>query len=512
LAAAFLGLNRGAFSGYFSADDLDNLGWTRTTAIDIFLRGLISPKYFTNHFRPVGHFLYRVLGALAELQFPWYIATIQVLHIGNAALTWKILRRLELPGTAAIIFLFHAAAIPAVWQPMYLFDICCTLFCLVSVVMWLDARWILSFIAFWLAYKSKEQAVMLPFVLLFLDTKNWKKLVPFFAVSAMFGVQGLAKNAEGASTYALAFDRHTLVRTASFYASALWLLPFGLIRSKKHFWIGTAASIFMLAPVLALPNRMDIAYLYSSLPWLAVAIAPVFAIVRWQYVAVFCAVWIPLNHREITAPADNRAYVEVLKAAQGKRFVYDGFPPTMQPWGIQGVLRFLIHDGPIELTSMDTGTPADATILGWNFATRKLHVSLPTKPAAYLNMVHPMPLWQLENGWYPVDDGFRWSKPHAEAKLLRPENAAYFEMNINASETYLQAVKAATIRVRIDGVHIGSIEIKELYWQRHRLPIPQSSPKLVQIQLDVEPAFQSDRDGRILGAPLGGFGFVEGTK
>ena len=48
---------------------------------------------------------------------------------------------------------------------MYAFDLFCATFCLLSLLCWIKRRWVLSFLAFWLAYKSKELAVMLPAIL-----------------------------------------------------------------------------------------------------------------------------------------------------------------------------------------------------------------------------------------------------------------------------------------------------------------------------------------------------------
>jgi hypothetical protein len=60
-------------------------------------------------------------------------------------------------------------------------------------------RYLLAFRSFWLAYKSKELAIMLPAVLacyesLLVKDRNWKRLIPFFAVSLSCGVQGILLN------------------------------------------------------------------------------------------------------------------------------------------------------------------------------------------------------------------------------------------------------------------------------------------------------------------------------
>src|SRR5260370_2551345 len=84
------------------------------------------------------------------------------------------------------------------WKPMYIFDVLCATFCLLSLWCYATGRWMLSFVAFWLAYKSKEMAVMLPAVLLgfefWFGKHRWKPLVPFFPGSLSFGAQWILGN------------------------------------------------------------------------------------------------------------------------------------------------------------------------------------------------------------------------------------------------------------------------------------------------------------------------------
>jgi len=66
---------------------------------------------------------------------------------------------------ACVFFAPHPGYFEAVWKPAYIFDILCATFCLLSLLSYVRGRWIVSFLCFWLAYKGKELAVMLPFVL-----------------------------------------------------------------------------------------------------------------------------------------------------------------------------------------------------------------------------------------------------------------------------------------------------------------------------------------------------------
>ncbi|MEO8130656.1 MAG: hypothetical protein ABI822_26380, partial [Bryobacteraceae bacterium] len=91
----FLVANRAAYKGYFQDDDLDNLSWTgQIDAVD-FAKGLVSPVFSRNNFRPVGHFYFHVMERFAGLHFAPYVAVLQLLHLCNGLLLWLLLRRLK---------------------------------------------------------------------------------------------------------------------------------------------------------------------------------------------------------------------------------------------------------------------------------------------------------------------------------------------------------------------------------------------------------------------------------
>ena len=133
------------------------------------------------------------------LDFPKYLVPLHALHLLNIWMVWLLIRKLGLGPLAAtagaFFFGFHAALIDAWWKPMFVFDLLCGTFSLAAFLLYVYDRWILSLIAFWLAYKSKELAIMLPVALacyeLWFGGKRWKRLVPFFAISLLFGVQVL---------------------------------------------------------------------------------------------------------------------------------------------------------------------------------------------------------------------------------------------------------------------------------------------------------------------------------
>ena len=168
MAALFLAMNRGAYRGYFSDDEVDNLSWTPFVSGVGFAKALATPLFLEYNFRPVGHFYFKEMEKYFGLDFPKYVLGIHVFHLFNAWLLWVLARRLGAApfsaGAAVLFFAFHMALFDALWKPMYVFDVLCGTLCLLSIVFYTGRRWVLSFLAFWMAYKSKELAVTLPAV------------------------------------------------------------------------------------------------------------------------------------------------------------------------------------------------------------------------------------------------------------------------------------------------------------------------------------------------------------
>ncbi|MCX6635045.1 MAG: hypothetical protein NT090_08190 [Acidobacteria bacterium] len=297
LVLLFLVANRGAYQGYFQDDELDNIGWTREVPAAGYISGLLTPRYSPLNFRPVGHGFFSLMGRWADLRFPPYVAAIHALHLLNVLLVWLLLRRLKLPALAAgagtVFFAFHMGVFDALWKPMYVFDLLCALFSLTALLAWTHRRWVVSFVAFWLAYKSKELAVMLPLALtayeLWLSDetgrRRWGRLAPFFAVSLVFGLQAILGRHDPTHAYRMELSLAGLAKTIPFYSSRILLIPYAglalltlpLVARDRRVWFGLACLALFLAPLLILPGRVFGAYLYLPLAGLAVAVAAISA-------------------------------------------------------------------------------------------------------------------------------------------------------------------------------------------------------------------------------------------
>jgi len=360
-------LNRTAYKGYFQDDDLDTLSWAQVTPARIFLVGLLNPVAAPANFRAVPAFYYHVIGASFGLDFPKYLIPLQAMHLLNICLLWLLLRKLGIGPLAssagAFFFGLNAVVFDAWWKPMYVFDVLCCTFSLATLLLYACDRWILSLIAFWLAYKSKELAVMLPAVLvcyeLWLGKRRWLRLLPFLAISLSWGLQALIRNPGRGTAYELRLGFAAQATTIRFYATRLSRPPYAvaillllpvLIRDRR-LWFGFALTLLMLVPLLMLPGRLFAVYWYVPLPGLAIMLATM-ADGRYRLAAaIFLLLWTPwdffkFRHEQrdnLRLEAQNRAYVTELarfaKLNPAQRlFVYDGTPENFHWWGITGTV------------------------------------------------------------------------------------------------------------------------------------------------------------------------------
>jgi hypothetical protein len=421
-AALFLTVNRDAYRGYFQDDEIANLSWTPNLEPLEFLQGVATPRFQPNNFRPVAHFYFHTVEEIAGLDFPVYVAVLHAFHLLNVWLLWLVMRRLgAAPFAAAAACLFfglHMALFDDFWKPMYVFDVLCATFCLLSLWCYASERWVLSFVAFWLAYKSKELAVMLPVLLaafeIWFGQRRWKPLVPFFLTSLSFGVQGILGNPNKDNDYTFRFTAAALAKTSVFYAGRVFLIPYlgfvapvlafvarGHVPSARRTWFGLEAMGLFLLPVLFLPGRMFSAYCYLPFAGLAIAITGLAEGTSPAALALFLALWLPmdlqelrLRRRETLANDDEvRTWMSAVRrfAAGGERadaFVFSGTPAGFQDWGVAGALKYFYERS--DLIVKDSGDPAAAALmetrrvalLKWDAGRRRLDIVL-RGPAGY---------------------------------------------------------------------------------------------------------------------------------
>jgi len=495
----FFFANRGAYKAYFADDDFDNLGWPTFVGNEVYLKGLATLRFDPGNFRPIGDLYYRYAYRAFHLRFPPYVVVLQIVHALNVVVLFLILRQLGssqlAAGAGALFYSFHAAVLETYWKPMYVFDLLCATFCLLAILLYIRGRWILAFIAFWLAFKSKELALMLPIALLAYEwlfgKREWKKLIPFFAITIVIGAQVLWLNrtVDPGSTYALRFDPRPLWQSIAFYSSQVFFLPYlGLALLLPLIWIrdrllylGLISMAAWIAPLLLLHQRMDGVYWYVPLIGVAIAVASIAARVpRWT-VALFFALWLPLNflllrekRRAILAAGDRD---RALLAAVGnyartlppvRAVVFDNMPGQIHVWGVQGAISLSFGQA---VESAWTGMPESKELLTKvpmalihfrpDFAVRGM---LRTRDGAlpYIRFDGPVPAEQFGAGWQERNDDTRWIEQRAECVLYRPPVATELEMIANISSP-------TDITVLEDGRTLGTLApqsgVQTLHWK-----------------------------------------------
>jgi hypothetical protein len=547
IAALFLIANRSAYKGYFGDDEFDNLALTRAIGPGEAIKGLISPHYYENNFRPVGHLFYRALGAAAGLNYPLYIAALHLLHFVNIALLWLILRRLQLPfwasATALVFFAFHMAVFDIYWRPMYVYDLLCGAFCLLALLFWLGDRWILSLLSFWLAYRSKEIAVMLPLVLaayeLLVGKRRWLRLAPFFAISIWFGLQGLFVATHLKSAYAMHYQPADLAKSILFYSSRVFLMPpvaafvlllvpvlITLLTRDRMVWFGLIAFVVLLTPMLLLSERLSGAYLYVPLIGLTIAIGAVAARPRAALaVAAALLLWIPWDYvnlrrqrREALSQVDDRrAYIATLSdlvhsQPQLTSFLYlDG--PFLES-GALGAIRWL-RPGVDILMAREDGPDRgkileqpELAVLYWNRTAHRLEPAVrtpATQDAVFIDIGSRLPVWQLGTGWFPAEGAYRWTRPHATARLLRPAKTVEFELTVNIGQQYLERITRSHVEVALNGQKIGAADFDRLGYQTVRWKLGAAPAGPTEVAFDTSPQYPGADP---LGSAICSFGFL----
>ncbi len=542
LAVAFYVANHGAFRGYFQDDDLDNLSFTRELGLSQFFTPLVWPRVFENNFRPVGHLFYYVMARTAGLNYWAYIAFLQCVHLLNAALLCLLLRRLGLSFLAScagtLFWVFHMAAFDVFWKPMYVFDLLCGSFCLLSLLAYMKDRWVLSLMAMWLGYRSKEVAIMMPVVIaayeILLGGRRWKRLMPFFALSLTLGVQAIVQNHHREENdYSLHFTASSLWTCLRFYAGKVILVPYAgflilllFCLRDRRICFGVIGFCALLLPMLLLPGRLFSAYMYVPLIGLGVAAGSAAAKVDPPLIAAFFAIWLPWNYvnlrwdrRVVLANSDDRrafsrGLAEFSKSNPDVRTFIGGKGP-MNVYGTRAAIRlayppftkilFTTQDDP---DYPETLRHYPAAVLNWSPVRHDLGILVKrpeTPDTSYIRMGSDTPIWQLEKGWYEPDGMYRWIQPEATARLRRPENVAHFELVVNVGPELLYRLKHSKVAVSLNGSVIGERDFTSASVQAVRWEVPAGPPGAAEIGFHVSPEYLSPRP---LGIAIVSFGFI----
>jgi hypothetical protein len=422
---------------------------------------------------------------------------------------------------------------------MYVFDLVCGLLCIATLLAWVHNRWIIALITFWLAFKSKEVAVMLPVVLLtyeyLLGSRRWKRLLPFFAISIVMGLQAALSNSVRGPEYQLHFTLAALGETARFYFSRMFLVPylglaiiaFPLIARNRRSWFGLAVFLLFLLPMMFLPGRLFAPYLY--VPLIGVAILAASLTRTWPVAAAFAVVWIAWNLVELRVERgklieESNEYAAIVRSIANyirgygapQAVVYEGDPESRHAWGVFGAVRYYAPEATFcrygdPCTQSSLAQPAVA-VFEWVDPNKRLAITgrtTSTIESPYVAINSESPLWQFGEGWYALEWSYRWIAPHAVARLRRPADAHRFEVRALVSPELLAADKEILLTVSFDGRKAEQHVFKTAGAQTVDWPLEPGPASAVQVTFDVAPAFYPKADSRHgLGIAIQSFGFV----
>jgi hypothetical protein len=409
----FLTLNRAAYQGYFQADELDTMSWAPQVGCIEYLKAVLSPQFQQNNFRPVGHFLFYAGGRLFGFDFAKWAGLAQGIHLLNVMLLWLVIRRLGgSPAAAAAGCLFwglHMALFDAFWKPMYIFDVVCATFSLSAILLYRSERWIASFVCFWLAYKAKELAVMLPLALLaseyYFGTGPWKRrlirLAPFFLASLSFGLQAVFTSPHHNDAYTFRFTLDALKNTGFYYAGRIFLVPYlgfsvvlaGIVWRRKLIRVGLLFMLLFFLPLVFLPGRIFSAYCYAPFLGLAILVAGIAETAPPAALALALLIWAPLDLKALrrqsratlALDADIREWVSSVRRAADfapapQTVIYEGQIPGFDEWGERGAIRCVFGDaGAAVYSAKDPGVSAAmdsprTLILSWKNESHRLEM------------------------------------------------------------------------------------------------------------------------------------------
>jgi hypothetical protein len=438
---------RDAYRGYFDADDFGSLDWARVVPLKDHIVSLPDLKYPNG--RPVGYLYYAVMARIAGFNFAPWVFVLELLGALNIALLWFLLRRLgfgEIESTlGCLFFTLSYSLFDAWWKPAFIYDVLATTFALLMMLAYFRRWWILSFLAFWLAMRSKEIGVVLPAVLLLyemvLGDRKWKRVLPFFAPAAIYGWYGVWFSLHQPHTrYTLSIVK--VWQPILFYASNLFAVPYAgllvplvafLVRDRRlYFALGALAC--ELAIYFLLPGRLLPVYLYLAMTAAAIAIAAL-ATYYPRTVLVALLAWVPWQFWQIRKAAavaiaegdERREYVSAVRVVpDAPAYAFADEPASFGPFGGEYVIKDFRGEVPV-FSLQNPNLPADKPVelLVWSGTSRRLTVStLIAEKYTFVEKGAALADWQ--GTWPPNAQGYRGAEGLVSVGMYRPASAKQF--------------------------------------------------------------------------------------
>lgn len=457
LLAAIMALaviaNHDSYRSYFENDDFGTLNWARVIPFHQYVTDVPCLAYPCQHGRPVGFMLYGALYPRAHLNYtPWAMAMLAI-GLVNVALLWRLFNALEFDEIASalgcLVFVAARALFDGWWKPMFIYDVLSTNFALVMLLAYIRRWWVVSFVALWLAMRTKEIGLMLPAVLLCyeftLGQRNWKRLIPFFIPAAIYGFYGIRFNqGQPHSPYTMTSAPAALWRSISFYSSKMFGVPCAGLALALAFWVtrdrrlrfAMGALIFEIGMYLLMPDRMLEVYLYLAMTSVAMFIATL-AMYHRRTVALLVIIWavwqvtLIRKHAAVTIAEanDRRAFTTALRdVPAAPAFLYHNPPASFGHFGGEYAIRVITNAQSVDRLD-DPNLPLDhpRPLLVWDSRRRSLDQSVfSADRGAYFDRAGKPAKWM---GEWPADfEGYRAVNRMTNVFLFRPPSATKFEI------------------------------------------------------------------------------------
>jgi hypothetical protein len=513
-------VNHDAYRGYFADDDFGSINWARFVPPKDFIADLPCLAYPCQHIRPTGFFYYAVMIRAARFDFPLWIFPIQAVGVINILLLWLLLRKIGFgdieTATGCLMFGLSHALFDGWWKPMFIYDVLCTTFALAALLAYSHRQWVISFIAFWLAMRTKEIGIVIPAVLLcyemILGERKWKRVLPFFIPAVIYGGYGILWNrSQPHSPYSLTSAPAALWKSISFYSTRLFqiryvgfLLPVSLLLVRdRRLYFGIAAMTVELGIYFLLPDRMLEVYLYLAMTGAAIAVSALVSTPRRLGVILVLgwAVWqitLTRKHARVElAEADERRQfaAAVREVPPAPVYLYYNAPASLNYSGGEYLIRDF-HDPLDDVLRLDApALPGNKTfpLLLWDTKTRQLSQFTLT-PDSYVNVARSVALapWQTPAPWPADSDGLRAVRRWCAVHLYQPAGADSFHLESCGTPEY-------DLRGWLDGEQLFQIKFSEPGCETQILPVKPGLGRVVTLDMLADPRGQTK---------VGSFGFA----
>jgi hypothetical protein len=144
-------------------------------------------------------------------------------------------------------------------------------------------------------------------------------------------------------------------------------------------------------------------------------------------------------------------------------------------------------------------------VLYWDNVAHRLEPVVRQGPLlGYIQIGPRTPVWQLGEGWFSLEGQYRWTRPHATAELERPENTSEFELKVIVNDLYLERVHQSHVRLTLNGVPSGGVDLKEAGVFTFRVKVPPAPAGRTEVAIDADPPYPGNEP---MGIAVMSFGF-----